>query len=126
MNKTDIEKEVRYIHEQYEKENGKFIKPSFRYLLEVLSCFGGHDGDYYVSNDLAEIQSKALDFTNFGDRVVIFEIISTKDGYVGEDRYETTFEGKILKEVHRPVYSRPMHIAWHTRGECLNEICRTN
>jgi hypothetical protein len=19
-----------------------------------------------------------------------------------------------------------MHIAWHTRGECLNEICHTN
>lgn len=122
MNKADIEKEVRYIHEQYEKDGGKFIKPSFRYLLEVFSCFGEHDGDYYVSNDLAEIQSKALDLTNFGDTgVTIYEVVSTKDGYVGEDRYETTFEGKTLREAHRPVYSRPMHVAWHTRGNCLNE-----
>lgn len=58
MNKADIIKEVERLHKEYEKEGGKFIKPSFNYILVLESFNNKYDEAYYVSNEIEEICSE--------------------------------------------------------------------
>ena len=120
MNKTDIEKEVKYLHEQYEKDGGKFIKPSFKYIFEFQD-FSRHDGDYYVSNILDDICIKAVELIELGEFGTIYEIIENSNGYVCEEIYKIDKYRKEITPSKRWQHELPMHVAWRTRGDCLNE-----
>lgn len=120
MKKEEVEKEVELLHKEYENEGGKFLKPSFLYVFELMT-FGPHDGDYYVSNDLAEIQDKALELIDLGDFGTIFEVVRADYGYVCEERYKLDHYRKQIVESKRFAFEKPMHVAWRTRGDCLNE-----
>lgn len=120
MSKNDIKKEVERLHKEYEKEGGKFIKPSFKYIFEFQD-FSKHDGDYYVSTELVDICTKAVELIDLGEFGTIYEVVESPNGYVCEEIYKLD---KFRKEVipsKRWQHELPMHVAWRTRGDCLNE-----
>ena len=121
MNKVDIIKEVERLHKEYEKEGGKFIKPSFKYILVLESFNSKYDEAYYVSNEIEEICTKALTLINLGNFGTIYEIVRSPNGYVCEEIYKLDELKKEIIPSQRWAHELPMHVAWRTRGDCLNE-----
>lgn len=121
MNKVDIIKEVERLHKEYEKEGGKFIKPSFKYILVLESFNSKNDEAYYVSNEIEEICTKALTLINLGNFGTIYEIVKSPNGYVCEEIYKLDELRREIIPSQRWAHELPMHVAWKTRGDCLNE-----
>ena len=88
--------------------------------MEINQTFGSHDCDFYVCNHLDKAKEKALEFLPLTDEwVVIYRVEEFKDGYKAESVLTIHSVDKEFNEAFH--YERPMHIAWHTRGSCLNE-----
>lgn len=121
MNKANIIKEVERLHKEYEKEGGKFIKPSFNYILVLESFNNKYDEAYYVSNEIEEICTKALTLINLGNFGTIYEIVKNPNGYVCEEIYKLDELRREIIPSQRWAHELPMHVAWKTRGDCLNE-----
>lgn len=121
MNKVDIIKEVERLHKEYEKKGGKFIKPSFKYILVLESFNSKNDEAYYVSNEIEEICTKALTLINLGNFGTIYEIVKSPNGYVCEEIYKLDELRREIIPSQRWAHELPMHVAWKTRGDCLNE-----
>lgn len=121
MNKADVIKEVERLHKEYEKEGGKFIKPSFKYILVLESFNIKNDEAYYVSNEIEEICTKALTLINLGNFGTIYEIVKSPNGYVCEEIYKLDELRREIIPSQRWAHELPMHVAWRTRGDCLNE-----
>ena len=121
MSKADIIKEVERLHKEYEKEGGKFIKPSFKYILVLESFNSKYDEAYYVSNETEEMCTKALTLINLGNFGTIYEIVKSSNGYVCEEIYKLDELRREIIPSQRWAHELPMHVAWKTRGDCLNE-----
>lgn len=121
MNKADIIKEVERLHKEYEEEGGKLIKPSFKYILVLESFNSKYDEAYYVSNEIEEICTKALTLINLGNFGTIYEIVRSPNGYVCEEIYKLDELRREIIPSQRWAHELPMHVAWKTRGDCLNE-----
>ena len=121
MNKADIIKEVERLHKEYEKEGGKFIKPSFKYILVLESFNNKYDEAYYASNEIEEICTKALTLISLGNFGTIYEIVKSPNGYVCEEIYKLDELRREIIPSQRWAHELPMHVAWKTRGGCLNE-----
>ena len=117
--KMSIREEIKLLHDQY-LNGGKFIKPSFKYIVVINQCFGKHGDDFYVCNSLSKGKEKALEFLPLTDDwVEIYEVVQRKDGYKANCIFTIN---NFDKEFRESFYNDcPMHVAWRTRGDCLNE-----
>ena len=55
-----LQEEIKRIHDEY-YNGGKFIKPSFKYIVVIDQTFGQHGDDFYVCNHLDKAKEKALE-----------------------------------------------------------------
>ena len=80
-----------------------------------------YDEAYYVSNEVEEICTKALTLINLGNFGTIYEIVRSPNGYVCEEIYKLDELRREIIPSQRWAHELPMHVAWKTRGDCLNE-----
>lgn len=117
--KMSIQEEIKFIHDQYNLGN-KFVKPSFNYIVVIVETFGRHDDDFYVCNYLDKAKEKALELLPLTkDYVEIYKVEEFNDGYKAREVLTINSFDKMFQEGY--INDRPMHVAWRTRGECMNE-----
>ena len=111
MNK-DVISEIGHIHEEYDKEGGKSIKPSFNYIVVVDSS-----DDFFVTDTLSEAKSIAIEY---GSEHNEFMSIYEAKLFGNEYKANLIFTYKWYKqELVEDSERNPMHIAWRTRGDLL-------
>lgn len=117
--KMSLQEEIKRIHDEY-YNGGKFIKPSFKYIVVIDQTFGQHGDDFYVCNLLDKAKEKALELLSLTKEwVEIYEVREYKDGFKAVEIFTIHNFDKVFRESFSS--SQPMHIAWRTRGDCLNE-----
>lgn len=117
--KMSLQEEIKRIHDEY-YNGGKFIKPSFKYIVVISQTLGQHGDDFYVCNHLDKAKEKALELLSLTkDWVEIYEVREYKDGFKAVEIFTIHSFDKVFRESFSS--SQPMHIAWRTRGDCLNE-----
>ena len=111
MNKEVIS-EIRHIHEEYDKEGGKSIKPSFNYIVVVDTS-----DDFFVTDTLSVAKNIAIEYgTEHKEFISIYEVKLFGNEY----KANLIFAYKWYKrELVEDSERNPMHIAWRTRGDLL-------
>lgn len=119
MTKTMIEKEILKLKIEYSLNHNTTIKPSFRYIV----LLAGLD-DFFVTNDLAEAQEKAINF----------EKQKTSSHHFFTQIWEQVEIDGEYKFWHKETYDNdmhcvydygmsdylPYHTTWLCKGKCLN------
>ena len=119
MTKDDVLREIKLIHSEYDKPNGKCIKPSFKYLVVM-----NNTDDFIVTTSLSLADEKAIEYgTKFQDWVSVYEIIYSESDktYKAKGIHTYVFYKKDFVDDFM-LCDREMHVAWRTRGSLL-EIC---
>jgi hypothetical protein len=110
--KGSVKNEIKHIHEEYDKEGGKSIKPSFNYIVVVESS-----DDFFVTDTLSEAKDIAIEYgTEHNKFMSIYEVKLFGNEY----KANLIFAYKWYKrELVEDSERYPMHIAWRTRGDLL-------
>ena len=107
-----VKNEIKLIHEEYDKEGGKSIKPSFSYIVVVESS-----DDFFVTDTLSEAKDIAIEYgTEHDEFMSIYEVKLFGNEYKANLIFTYEWHKRELIENSERY---PMHIAWRTRGDLL-------
>lgn len=111
MNREVIS-EIRHIHEEYDKEGGKSVKPSFNYIVVVDSS-----DDFFVTDTLSKAKDIAIEYGTAHNKFMsIYEVKLFGNEYKANLIFAYKWHKRELVEDSE---RNPMHIAWRTRGYLL-------
>lgn len=119
MTKEDVLKEIKVIHNEYDKPNGKCIKPSFKYIVVM-----NDSDDFIVTTSLHSADEKAIEYGDkLQDWASVYEVIYSESDktYKAKGLHTYVFYKKDFED-YLVLCDREMHVAWRTRGDLL-EIC---
>lgn len=107
-----VKNEIKHIHEEYDKEGGKSIRPSFNYIVAVDSS-----DDFFVTDTLSGAKNIAIEYgTEHNEFMSIYEVKLFGNEY----KANLIFTYKWYKrELVEDSERNPMHVAWRTRGNLL-------
>ncbi len=110
--KESVKNEIKRIHEEYDKEGGKSIKPSFNYIVVVDSS-----DDFFVTDTLPDAKDIAIEYgTEHNEFMSIYAVKLFGNEY----KANLIFAYKWYKrELVEDFERNPLHIAWRTRGDLL-------
>ena len=117
MTEESTLKEILHIHENYEKEGGKCIKPSFNFIVVCTNT-----DDFIVTKTLQQAKDKAIEYGKKMNEIFdIYEVVLYPDNtYRASIRFYFFPNENDLREDNS--IKDCMHIAWRTRGALLEVV----